>query len=220
MGGTGGSWTGGEMGNRTRMNQKKLTGFTLIELLIVVAIIAILAAIAVPNFLEAQTRAKVSRAKNDLRTLATAVESYFVDHATYPPDGDDTQFFNFDVMVTLRVLTTPIAYTQSLPFDPFNTTKPNDPSLQVLFPGEPPYTYVYNTFGNSLGIKLSPVPGPTPPDNDGFPDNYGLSSPGPNQAFDSATSGFPLTYDPTNGTISAGDIHRFGGVRTPLTPDP
>src|SRR5215218_4224074 len=54
--------------------------FTLIELLIVVAIIAILAAIAVPNFLEAQTRAKVARVKNDQRVIATALESYAVDH--------------------------------------------------------------------------------------------------------------------------------------------
>jgi type II secretion system protein G len=58
--------------------------FTLIELLIVVAIIAILAAIAVPNFLEAQVRAKVSRAQNDMRTLATAIESYQVDNNAYP----------------------------------------------------------------------------------------------------------------------------------------
>lgn len=199
-------------------HSKKTTGFTLIELLIVVAIIAVLAAIAVPNFLEAQTRAKVSRAKSDLRTLANAVESYFIDHGTYPPDGDDTQFLDFNVMKTLRVLTTPIAYTKSLPFDPFNTDKATDPALQSLFPGDPPYTYIYNTFGNSLGINLSGF-GPTPPDNDGFPDNYGLSSPGPSRSFDSAV-GTPITYDPTNGTFSAGDIHRFGGVRTPLTPDP
>ena len=59
-------------------------GFTLIELLIVVAIIAILAAIAVPNFLEAQTRAKVSRVKSDIRSLATAVETYFIDAGKYP----------------------------------------------------------------------------------------------------------------------------------------
>ncbi len=59
-------------------------GFTLIELLIVVAIIAILAAIAVPNFLEAQVRAKVSRAKSDMRTIATALESYASEYNAYP----------------------------------------------------------------------------------------------------------------------------------------
>jgi len=58
--------------------------FTLIELLIVVAIIAILAAIAVPNFLEAQTRAKVSRVTADMRSYATGLETYFIDHNSYP----------------------------------------------------------------------------------------------------------------------------------------
>jgi prepilin-type N-terminal cleavage/methylation domain-containing protein len=58
--------------------------FTLIELLIVVAIIAILAAIAVPHFLAAQTRAKVSRVRADMRTVATALESYRTDWAVYP----------------------------------------------------------------------------------------------------------------------------------------
>ncbi len=64
-------------------------GFTLIELLIVVAIIAILAAIAVPNFLEAQTRAKVARVKADQRSLATAMESYAVDWNRPPIDSDN-----------------------------------------------------------------------------------------------------------------------------------
>ncbi len=58
--------------------------FTLIELLIVVAIIAILAAIAVPNFLEAQTRAKIARVLSDQRTYATALETYQIDNSTYP----------------------------------------------------------------------------------------------------------------------------------------
>src|SRR5437867_3377499 len=61
-------------------------GFTLIELLIVVAIIAILAAIAIPNFLEAQTRSKVSRTLADFRSCRLALESYRVDNTAYPND--------------------------------------------------------------------------------------------------------------------------------------
>ncbi len=64
----------------------KLKGITLIELLIVVAIIAILAAIAVPNFLEAQVRSKCARATADLATTAAALEHYFADFSAYPPN--------------------------------------------------------------------------------------------------------------------------------------
>ncbi len=95
----------------------KRLGFTLIELLIVVAIIAILAAIAVPNFLEAQTRARVSRVQNDLRTIALAMESYRVDNNTYaahypasPIQPHDTTY-----ATDVRLLTTPISYVASFP---------------------------------------------------------------------------------------------------------
>ena len=64
--------------------QHQARAFTLIELLIVVAIIAILAAIAVPNFLAAQTRSKVAKTQSDFRTLATGLESYRIDHNEYP----------------------------------------------------------------------------------------------------------------------------------------
>jgi prepilin-type N-terminal cleavage/methylation domain-containing protein len=59
-------------------------GFTLIELLIVVAIIAILAAILIPNFLRARAQAQVAATKGNLKNTATALESYFVDFASYP----------------------------------------------------------------------------------------------------------------------------------------
>jgi hypothetical protein len=42
-------------------------------------------AIAIPNFLEAQTRSKVSRVKADMRSVVTALEAYFTDHNAYPP---------------------------------------------------------------------------------------------------------------------------------------
>jgi len=195
---------------------KSFRAFTLIELLIVVAIIAILAAIAVPNFLEAQTRSKVSRAKADMRSLATAVEAYAVDENTYPLDGDDIDLMNillYDVTARMSVLTTPVAYITSLPQDPFHLRLTTNPSLQVLFPGQPPYTYSYLTWGNILGFPTGP--GPTPPKNDGKPDNYGIISLGPNEDFDSQSPpDLPdNNYDPTNGTTSRGDIIRLGGER-------
>ena len=104
--------------------------FTLIELLIVVAIIAILAAIAVPNFLEAQTRAKVSRAKNDLRTVKTAVEAYRVDN-NKAPDVNTAEGYalpggQLGAGRYAMGLTSPIAYIASIPGDPFGKIKPDD----------------------------------------------------------------------------------------------
>jgi type IV pilus assembly protein PilA len=65
-----------------RRNGKR--GFTLIELLIVVAIIGILAAIAIPQFNAYRRRAYNSSAVSDLRTLKTVMEAYLHDYATYP----------------------------------------------------------------------------------------------------------------------------------------
>ncbi len=60
-------------------SNKKRAGFTLVEIMIVVAIIAVLAAIAVPGFMRARKRAQATRVINDLRLIAAAVDQYAVE---------------------------------------------------------------------------------------------------------------------------------------------
>ncbi len=68
----------------TISNARNRKGFTLIELMIVIAIIIILAAIAIPNYLKMTERAKKSRVASDFETLATALEAYRTDWGQYP----------------------------------------------------------------------------------------------------------------------------------------
>jgi prepilin-type N-terminal cleavage/methylation domain-containing protein len=206
----------------------KKNAFTLIELLIVVAIIAILAAIAVPNFLEAQVRSKVARVKADMRSLATAQEAYRVDYNSYT--------FNDRVDPGLvegwRCLTSPVAYITSIPADPFGVNRAADSS--VILPA-------YFELGTgrvgvmSAGNPWSPY-GWRP---EGMPsDTYEMNSAGPDKVEDTnSVSGgwdddqYPmwafgsadaeaniqkmsgLIYDSTNGTKSRGEILRVGGVK-------
>jgi general secretion pathway protein G len=76
-------------------------GFTLIELLIVVAIIGIIVAIAIPNLLNAIQRAKQRRTMGDIRTSATAIEAYAVDMNRYPPSAG-----SYDLPAGLTAATT------------------------------------------------------------------------------------------------------------------
>ncbi|MEO8376876.1 MAG: prepilin-type N-terminal cleavage/methylation domain-containing protein [Candidatus Sumerlaeota bacterium] len=197
-------------------------GFTLIELMIVVAIIAILAAIAVPNFLEAQTRAKVSRAKADMRTIVTALESYYIDANRYPMDrvywGSKAPINNGDYALTR--LTTPIAYITSVPNNIFPNRTDNPTTA-------PQYRYFAKTWKD--GILLAHVSDPLYPGDS--PYQWSLASSGPNKisnlgeylVFGEQTfaqkfpnylpglkAGPTAIYDPTNGTISVGDITVVG----------
>ena len=87
------------------MLKRDSKGFTLIELLIVVAIIGIIAAIAIPNLLNAIDRGKQKRTMADMRSVGTAVESYAVDNNVYP---------TANTAAALKLLVEPI-YIKTMP---------------------------------------------------------------------------------------------------------
>ncbi len=207
--------------------------FTLIELLIVVAIIAILAAIAVPNLLEAQTRSKVSRVSADMRSYTVAMEAYHVDHNRYPIPSDvfardigdpipRTDVSPFETRLPIS-LTTPVAYVTSLNTDPFATGRALESEVYHCT------THDYVTIRDENGsinwaltwfLFFRQLTGEPPPSNIGY---YFMSF-GPDRDHDADlphTPGSTLPhfhgeaalYDPTNGTISSGDIFRFGPGR-------
>jgi type IV pilus assembly protein PilA len=91
-------------------------GFTLIELLIVVVIIGILAAIAIPKFAATKDKAKLSSVKTDVRNLMTAQEAYFSDYATYGTFAQLQTASNFSLSSGNSASVTPAAsgYTATI----------------------------------------------------------------------------------------------------------
>ncbi len=164
-------------------------------IVVMLPIIGILAAIAIPNFLQAQVRAKVSRAKAEQQSLATALESYYIDNNRYPLPDYDAQ----GKSIIPHVLTTPVAYISSLWKDPFSNSSTGYYGYGVHNKSSDDTTEGWVV--TSLG-----------PDNvDGY-----TGQPFPHsKAWSDEALGFPLytsglTYDPSNGTTSAGDIWRRG----------
>ena len=190
-----------------KYQQRSSNGFTLIELLIVVAIIGILAAIAIPNFLAAQTRAKVSKVQAELRIIAMGLEEYHVDNSEYPLTAETPALYPTSPFNRIGGgyyayagrLSTPIAYISSAPVDLFMNHRPKpDNSIgweYYEYWSEPScgFDMIDITRGGNNSIK------------------YVLWSWGPDQDADGFYAQDPRSvYDPTNGTISDGNIYRFG----------
>jgi type II secretion system protein G len=191
-------------------NKNGFHAFTLIELLIVVAIIGILAAIAVPNFLNAQTRAKVARVESDFKALATALEMYNMDNGRYISRAN-----NISWPRRFYPLTSPVSYISkgSWP-DPFA------PKGWVTPDGDP-INFIYESNGwpeSPTGYMTKKLNGSPHPFLHGKDSQYkwALVSAGPDgdlNADSGAKWGYEdvfFLYNSSNGTVSHGDIIRFG----------
>ena len=185
------------------------------------AIIAILAAIAVPNFLEAQMRAKVMKAVSDMRTIANAISIYELDHDQIPWPrrlNPDTEWVVDWILVEgVRVkhmgelLSSPIAYLSDVPYDYFNTRQLLGSTMRIparrssfVFSGVPhggPTSFVQKWWDIM--------------DHVNFQWRWFMESAGPDLVWwdNWGTSEKQNTfyYDPTNGTISKGQIVTFEG---------
>ena len=118
---------------------KRSKGFTLIELLIVMAVIAILIAIAIPSFRGMQQEANKSKASGDVRVLKIAIESYYKNNgSTYPTTGATWQdpLTGASPQIITKVLT-----------DPFNATA-NTPYTYIT---SSPYYLVYSVGSTGSG---------------------------------------------------------------------
>jgi prepilin-type N-terminal cleavage/methylation domain-containing protein len=195
-------------------------GFSLIELLIVVTIISILASIAVPNFLEAQVRSKVSRVKADMRSMTTAIESYHVDNNGYPVRRNTNATVNMlpSIAETSRRLeqlsriTTPIAYISYLPSDIFESHLP-PPNNVIDYYDQVQVLWLTNSLrltGQVAQVKQNEVSwmmisvGP-----DGYLGAFSDAYTGVSTPFQiKGTMYYP--YDPTNGSVSTGNIYNSG----------
>jgi len=177
------------------MSSNQFNAFTLIELLIVVAIIGILAAIAVPNFLNAQIRAKVARVVSEERAVRDAYLQYFMDNNAWPPHYHGPAQHQF--------VTTPIAYLTSSIYCPFmNTQKGRETEQWEPFRGQ-----YHAEIGSRWHDGVWPFLAQNEPEYMAQQRNaaFFIVSLGPDVFFDMWRP-TAARYDSSNGVISHGDI--------------
>ena len=130
-------------------------GFTLIELMVVVAIIAILAGILIPNFVNARAQAQTSACESNLRSIATALELVYSDQQSYEPNGQST--FNADP-ADFTNATSGVQYLNNTPKDPAAQDQTKDYAITVTTQsgGQPP-SYTITCPGVHVGSTLQKI---------------------------------------------------------------
>ncbi len=199
-------------------------GICIFELLVVLAISAILVAIAVPNFIEAQERKKITQVYSDLRTNAVALEAYAVDHVNrFPPRGlydrsatAVTPLSKYSLVLDPIWVTTPVAYLsdERTLIDPFQAPH-YDPTRVKSGPSGPNSSWILGRY-RYVATRQSPENAEntqqilfarygewrlTAAGPDTYVYNIGFADPG-------LSGTFIIPYDATNGVVSVGDIAR------------
>ena len=200
----------------------KKSGFTLIELLIVIAIILILIAIALPNFLAAQVRARITRIQGDMRALATANEAYFTEYNTYALGYAHDLFgeapYLYLTRTTAIALSTPVAYIKEAQVpDIFAAPSINNSALTFYIQS------AGGDYGNEAAKRRSILMDHKYPPHLHYPNTvYAFVSAGPDGSDDTHMGTYPWShcmnglnqgcvYVPTNGTKSRGDLVQTSG---------
>jgi len=164
-------------------------GFTLVELMVVVTVIAILVTIAVPNFMGAITRAKLSKAFAEMRNLGNAIEMFWIDHGAYPTSSSD--------------LTGPgLIYITSIPTDIFNKEGTRSVAEGALAEG----SYGYYVTADTAWLLVSNGPD-TNPDVTSEDIDWTARTVGQLGGWEGAETGYGYDwYDPRAGLNTTGDL--------------
>ena len=183
--------------------------FMLFELLVILAMLALLTAIAIPRFLDSQRRTNASRVRSDFRAYAVAIESYSADNGRQPrelnngwygdmlPDPVTAQLLPVSGVMS-NVISTPVAY--------LSVARIPDP-YQVTYTGvASTLDYIYQ----DMQERAARTPTGFWPAAAAYYGKWRIVSVGPDRSFSipGVTNGAQMSYDPTNGVLSRGNLYR------------